>query len=538
MMRLRQIFSAISLRSRAVVSILVLAGLAFQLRQYLANRSVSLDESFLTLNISNRSLEGLLHRLDYNQAAPPVFLAAQKAIEAAFGENEYFLRLLPLLAAFCAVALFPFLARRVVGSWAVPVAVALFILSDPLIYYSSIAKQYSADVAITVFSYWLVMRLRSRLDKTSSILTLGVYALIAPWISFPALFIAFGISTVFGARALTERRWRAGLAGFAAGGACLVNVLVALFIAHQQLAHLQASIGRTSLFLGASPSNWHILATAGKLRFVAGINHVDIFGQDIEKAVALAAVAFCLTGLASLLRHQTEKALLLLSPVVFLLVAAYAHQYPLFGRTMLFLAPIVVLLLAEGVVVLLGAARHPFARGLVAIIGVAIIVSVGYKPVRHLTVPRTEEEMKPVMAYLARHQRPSDTLFIYYPSQYGFRYYLECSCGPKAARDAYSTGLWPARFAAGGQAQYAPALSSTPPHFLVARFRDRDPQSYTPDLEHLRGRHRVWILSSDIPADTRQRLVDVLDRLGQHIATFRGGDDESSAFLYLYDFSA
>ena len=65
--------------ARHLVYVAVVAGAAFRLAQYLANVSLSLDESLLALNIHHRTFSQLFDQLDFNQAAPPGFLAIQKA---------------------------------------------------------------------------------------------------------------------------------------------------------------------------------------------------------------------------------------------------------------------------------------------------------------------------------------------------------------------------------------------------------------------------------------------------------------------------
>lgn len=528
--------SATRLR-QALIFLLLASGIALQLRQYLANRSLSLDESFLALNIIHRPLSALFRPLDFNQGAPPVFLMAQKLVVLVLGKDEHSLRLVPLMAACLSVVLFAFLANRVLNRRVAPVGVALFILSSPLIYYASANKPYSTDVLVSVFAYWLILKLQ--FDKATHVLAFASFAAIASWISFPALFTVLGISATVAGRSLSKRRWEAGIPGFVAGGACVLSFTLLYYLSVQKLGHLQASLaGRPGVFIGTTSSSTSgLLDVAGNVRYVTGIGNLVVFGHDLEKPITVAVLLFCVTGFLSLLRRNTETAVILVASIPFLGFAAYAHKYPLLGRTLLFLLPTILLLLAEGLGVAAKMARPFFGRSLVAFVAAAIFVSTAVEPLKHISVPRSEEDMKPVMAYLAHHQRPNDTLYIYYPSQYGFRYYLECSCAPRVVLDAYLSHLWPAKFAAGGREQYAPTLESIPPRFLVARFRDRDPHSYRSDFLKLRGRRRVWILFSDIPASSRETLSQELDSLGRLSATFRGGPDESSAVVHLYNFA-
>lgn len=74
-------------------------GILVRLAQYLYNRSLWNDEAALALNIVNRSYFELLQPLNYDQGAPIGFLLVEKLAVQLFGDNEYALRLFPLLSA-------------------------------------------------------------------------------------------------------------------------------------------------------------------------------------------------------------------------------------------------------------------------------------------------------------------------------------------------------------------------------------------------------------------------------------------------------
>src|SRR5436309_4524126 len=67
--------------------VLVGLGCALRILQYAANRSLAIDESYLALNLIEKSPQQLLHALDFNQAAPLGFLEAQKLAVTAFGRS-------------------------------------------------------------------------------------------------------------------------------------------------------------------------------------------------------------------------------------------------------------------------------------------------------------------------------------------------------------------------------------------------------------------------------------------------------------------
>src|SRR5947208_3639344 len=83
--------------SKQLPWIIICLGIILRCGQYLANRSLWLDESFLALNIVQRSFSQLLQPLSYGQGAPIAFLLVEKSFLQAFGNNEYTLRLFPFL---------------------------------------------------------------------------------------------------------------------------------------------------------------------------------------------------------------------------------------------------------------------------------------------------------------------------------------------------------------------------------------------------------------------------------------------------------
>ena len=122
--------------------ILIVVGTILRVRQYLFNRSLWMDEAFLSSNIVPRSYGALLEPLNDDQGAPIGFLLIEKLATAAFGNSEYALRLVPLLAGIAALPLFYLAARRIVGRTAALTGLGLLAFSRPGIYYSTEVKRY------------------------------------------------------------------------------------------------------------------------------------------------------------------------------------------------------------------------------------------------------------------------------------------------------------------------------------------------------------------------------------------------------------
>src|SRR5215475_14295682 len=76
-------------------------GVGLRVREYLADRSLWIDELMLALGVNHRAVTDLLRPLDFNQAAPAGFLVLVKSSTALFGNSELGLRLVPFLSSVC-----------------------------------------------------------------------------------------------------------------------------------------------------------------------------------------------------------------------------------------------------------------------------------------------------------------------------------------------------------------------------------------------------------------------------------------------------
>jgi hypothetical protein len=156
----------------------------------------------------------------------------------------------------------------------------------------------------------------------------------------------------------------------------------------------------------------------------------------------------------------------------------------------------------------------------------------------HATHPRRFEDLRPVLAYLASNERSGDSLYVYYTAQYQLRYYLECGCAGRAVEYARDSGRWPYRPGPGGPGEFAPALLSVPPRFIVAPFRGRDPLPYVSDFEAFRDRRRVWFFLSSLEDPRRAFLLAELDKRGVRRAAFVVGRGKDAAAVYRYDMTS
>lgn len=493
-----------SLFQHRVIWLALAAGAILRLWQYLLNRSLWLDEAYLTLNLTHRSFAGLLKPLDFDQGAPLGFLWLEKSVLRIFGSSEYALRLLPLLAGVASLFLFYKLAKAILPPAAVAVALGLFALSPSLIYYSSEVKQYSLDVALTILIYVLALPGSRAQWSAARIGIFGLVGSLAIWLSHPAAFVLAATAATFTVALATRREWARLVRLAPAFLLWGVSLALCYFLSLRSLSHNHDLL-----------AYWQTEFMPLPPRSVSDLKwFVDSFFDFFAEAAAMqftALVSFAfLVGSARLFRDQGERLALLLGPGLLTLVASGLHKYPFGGRLMLFLVPAALLLVAQGVEeVRLASWRYS------PLIACALIALLFLDPamfaVHHLAEPRVEvdhpgvmnpEEIKPVMAYIRTHRQANDFVYVFYASQPAFQYYSELYKQPQQ-------------------------------NVILGTASGGDPHNYAADLDRLRGK-RVWLLFSHIHGEGKRESAYIrfyLDLLGPRTTPFQS----PGAVTYLYD---
>ena len=486
------------LASKRLIWLIVGFGIMIRFIQYLADRSLWLDESLLVLNITHRTFAGLLQPLDNGQAAPVGFLLLERLVVQIFGSSEYALRLVPFLAGCVALVLFYRVAVACIKPEAVPIALLLFAISGPLIYYSSEVKQYSCDVAIALLLLLMAIDVYPKKLTALRVAILAVVGAGALWFSHPAVFVLGGIGAGLGLCCILKRDWkylRSLLVVYLCWTVSFIsNYLVSLryISSNQALQGFWNDAYMPLLPHSLSDLHWFIDTFFTIFQNPVGLG---------PYAAGIAALLF-LVGSVVLYRARRERFWLLLAPIFLALFASGLHKYPFGGRLLLFAAPVLILLIAHGLQQV--SARVGNGRiATVAILGVLCIdpvISATYMVVR----PSTKEEVRPALAYIHAHMQPGDLLYVYYGAQYAFEYYQEDN---KYAIQQYQIGT---------------------------SARDNW-NAYVDELNRLRGNQRVWFLFSHVRrkegVDEEKFFLYQLDQIGPRLDTFT----VTGASVYLYN---
>ncbi len=474
-------------------------GLVARLVQYAANRSLWFDEASLAMNLTSRSYSQLLAQLDNSQAAPPLFLWAEKLAIQLFGNHEYALRLLPLIAGILSLGLFYQLARRFTTGLTTPIAIALFASLEYTVYYAGEVKPYISDLAIAIWLFLLLSPLSYLRLGLKRIVWLSLVGAVCIWASFPCIFVLASVELV---NLLRLRLWQLSRAQLQTW---LLNRLPIYVTWLASFALLYFGVIRQALSNEGLVASW---AARYPEAWFDLVWILDAMGRFFYQPLgflgftdAIAAVVF-ICGCVYLYRQDRWRLALLNAPLLITLAASYLHQYPFRGRLILFLAPFSLLIVAEGltfcVTQLTAQRRYRAVLGAVALVALLVFPMgrMGLKvadPDRFLF-----DHVRPVLDYMQANWQSGDRLYVLPGPKQQFLYYRQRYNFPAAATRLSSHPV--------------PSNRSLTTEELM---------QYREDLAQLPDRSRVWLLLARKRPKVETALIAELQQWGQPLDIVR-----------------
>jgi uncharacterized membrane protein len=486
---------------KVIAAMFIGFGVVLRLIPYLHNRSLWMDEAMLAKGILLKPFSQLLGLLDYRQMAPVGFLFIEKSWILNFGESEYVLRLFPFLAGILSLFLFYGVARRILTLRGATIALGLFAISEPLLYYSSELKPYSSDVAIALGIYLLgLVCIEKESRFIPSLFLLSIAGAILIWFSYPAVFSLAGVGIALTLYCLKTQKWQhvawLSLPGCFWLGSFALNYFTTLVLS--QTPRMVKDWIENNAFMPMPPVSvedlmwfpttfFHMFRNPGGLSFRG-----------------LAVFCFVIGWVATFSKKRYAFYMLTL-PFFFTLLASGLHKYPFQGRLLLFLVPAMMIFIGEGVDRIMTLAR-PTGRIVWVSLCVLLFLVPVQKAISNLLNPARmdREEVRPVMTYLSQHYQKGDRLYLYPPSKAAFEYY------------AKRFGL--------EEVKYQRGMGSR-----------NNWNKYVDELKGLRGNDRVWILFSHVEnrhgIDEEKFFLFILDSIGTQVESFI----RTGASVYLYD---
>lgn len=385
----------------AAIWLFVILGILIRLVRYLVDYPIWHDEAFLACSLWNRDYVNLLRPLDYGQVAPWFFLAIERTIVIWLGYSELTLRLFPTVCGIVSVLLFRHVASRLLPLRGELLAVAIFSTSFYLIRHGAEIKPYASDllaslILVSIAVEWVF---HCRSSRWLWVLSAVVPILVA--ISYPAVFVAGGISLALASRAL-----RSGRRAIRLGWAFFSVLLVASFVT----VYLSSAVFQAGAILENYRNGcWADSFPPLDRPWMLPIWLLDVHAGTMmaypagDRHGASAATLICvIVGCIMLYRQGRQTPLaILLAPFGLGLLAAFLGRYPYGGapRTMLYLAPAICLLAGLGLSDLLSRIRLPALRRLTSrgipvalgLLGIGLMARDAFMPYRVYDDVRSRE---------------------------------------------------------------------------------------------------------------------------------------------------
>jgi hypothetical protein len=377
---------------------ILLLGLGLRNFHYLRGPVVWGDEAAVMVNVRNKDYAGLLGPLALHQAAPPLFLWAEKAVSLRLGDGPAAMRLLPWLASCLALLLMADLCRRLLPPRAAAWVLLFFACSDQLSYHACEAKPYALDVLAAALLPFLLVH-GERLTRVGLLLA---YTLLAPlliWLSYPACFLYGGVLAALLPAGRRDRR--PGVIAAYAGLAVTVAVaFLALALGPQRAQREPWLVGFWAEYFPNWRRPWAVpwwvtLSTLEVSRYCCKPH-----GQ------AMAVLAF-VGGVMFWKRGRRDLVVLLALPVGLALLGSCLHRYPYGGvRVMVFAAPALLLLAGAAVPSVLAWLRG--RSRLAAAVLVLFLLLPAAAAAKRVFFPWQNPDPASAAAFVQAHRRPDD----------------------------------------------------------------------------------------------------------------------------------
>ena len=378
----------------------------------------------VVLNLLERNYRELLGALNYNQAAPPLFLWAEEFALNTLGNHEYSLRLYPLIGGLLSLWAFYRFTRRFADGWARPIAIFLFSVMSYIVYFAGEVKPYSWDMTLGRWVCMAIAPLAVFKPSLKRLFGAGVLGGLSIWLSFPSVLVMAGGEAT---NLLKLKVWQANAAevrSLLISRLPLYGVWLASLIS-LYVVNVSKTLSETALSSGWAdryPSSWFDLLWL-----------LDALGQFFHKplgflspADGLSIVAF-LIGFVYLYRTHGWRLAYLCSPFVVTILASYLHQYPFRNRLIVFLTPYALVIVAEGISLLFR--RWKKGPRIAGVLGLSLALLLLLQPLGHtlswvVNPERSHfDDVRPAMAHIQENWQPGDKLYVFLWAQLQFQYY-------------------------------------------------------------------------------------------------------------------
>lgn len=341
--------------------LLIVLGIIFRLFHFFDNRSIWMDEVYLSTSLLDMGFKELATQpLHFEQKAPIGFLWAVKSAVIIFGKSEMALRLFPLIGGIASLFIFNKISRHFLNPVGSIVAIGILALAPPLIYHAVEVKQYSTEMLGTLISLALYFKYFQK-EKLNNLLIWGVLGALILWFSYSSIFILAGIASSVSLYYIIKKKWSKFFLHLIPFLIWLISFAINFFLfTHKHaesdwIAYWFRFYGNFMPFPPSSISDfkWFLITLHRMLDYPLGLlwNFIpaaeNIFLRVFQKMSLIPLI--CLTlGVVAYMKNNKLLLMILVFPLIFMLLASGLELYPIFGRFLVFVAPLIIIIIAKG----------------------------------------------------------------------------------------------------------------------------------------------------------------------------------------------
>jgi hypothetical protein len=323
------------------------------------------------------------------------------------GYSEYVFTFYSLVCGILALFLVYRLLKQFTGYNGMWYGLLLFATGLIYIRYSVELKQYISDLVVCFLL--ILLALRVDLYKTPPARFAIIWVLagsIAIWLSMPAVFILAAVILYYFMVAIQSHRY--GKIGLLA----IVGILWLAQFAFYYYTILKPQAESEYLQRCHKEYFFFLLpCSREELIFNWNLTLYPLENAGGHTGVPVVLHVLCIiVAIASFIKRRMTKAILLITPLVLLYVAAALHKFTLIPRVTLFALPLILILVSAGLGRLLELKNKYLG---VVLIAACFISFVNFNALKHFVVPMENEEMKKSLDFLSAQHITGSQLYVH-----------------------------------------------------------------------------------------------------------------------------
>lgn len=422
---------------RIIILLISVFGVCLRLFQYFYNRSLWMDEVYLSSSFLHFNYTELATKaLDHDQKAPLGFLWLVKLSVDLFGKNEMALRLIPLISGILSIGLFARICRHYLNPLPQILALAIFSFAPAIIYHSVEIKQYATECLATLVALCLFIRYQAA-EKWKDKLIWGILGAITVWFSYSVIFVMAGIAGGMSLYDLLKKNWKS----FFPNLVPFLIWMISFGINYLLFTHRQAESDWVVYFFktydnfmpfpphSVAQLKWFPRNLQAMMDYPLGLawNLQGFYSGALFRILSIPVLPVLLlaAGIRYLFKTEKKNFYSFILPVILMLVASGLYLYPLIERFWIFVAPILILFIAFG----FDYFRHKIKSGsIVFILFFLVLIAPVAQSVYYLVQPQKFYKHKKSferesLSYINSNFKPGDAVYNYWNNHPGFEVY-------------------------------------------------------------------------------------------------------------------